>query len=605
MKTLIFAQIDKVVVITFLINHSPGIWSATVRMTPVEKAASFWVTDFGGNLDDVNETALDIQSIFVGVVQYNKVNSLNDLYYSPQAFYFDFTNQILYVNYQNPWWIFRTTTAGDAITYVDKLQYNGKFPTALTERYEPRLKIDSISVNHSIDPQEYGIFRHDNISFTLDNTDGALDSINEESAGRGCRVIYARVDDDTAEIVADDLIPCREGYVETIEFTGTDVNITAKDSRKKWSDKINTEFFNKTDYPALLDRDIDKRIPLCIDKCYNVPCIQISAIGATTTFLFSTDTYGAMVGVTQAYVDGVATASGGTKTDGTFTISSYSTGKVTADVDGLAISTVGDFTTDTDVDKILFLLNEFAGLAPLESNFNLSELVIARAASKIGGLYIGTSGITLSEAIEQLLVNNGAWLIQQGSIFTIRIFDRTRFAFREIFYDEIKEGTFPVRKYEETQFISSITVKYRKDETEKEFYTVYDDQYETEAIADQARLSNYELETTLLNDTDAGVVGERYYERFYNIPATIEMQVLSDISGLYPSDTIVYEHVRKVENNGELINKVILPRSNYMITEIDWIGGNIKCQYVADNLAAGYTVKFLYNDQLYNDILYA
>jgi hypothetical protein len=600
-KTLVFAQIDKIVPVRYLINHSPGIWSATVTMPGADKPDTFWVDVFGGNLDDVPETPLDIQSVLVGVVQYNKVNSLSELYQSPQAFYFDFANQILYVNYQNPYWVYLTTTAGDAITYVDKLQYDGKFPTTLTERYEPRLRLDSISVAQSIDPQEYGIFRHDNISFSLDNTDGALDTINEESAGRGCRVIYARIDDDTADIQEADLLTCRLGYVEQIEFNGTDVMITAKDSRKKWSEKINTEFFSKTYYPDLNDREVDKRIPLCIGKCYNVPCIKID--NATRRFLFSSDTYGDMVSVDQVYKDGVATAHAGTETDGTFTIAAHTNEKVTADVTGLDVSTVGDNTDSTDVSKILFLLNEFAGLAEIASNFNLNEVTAAKAISKDGGLYIGTQGKTLSECIEQLLVNNGAWLIQQGDIFTVRIFDRTRFAFREILYDELAE--FPVRRYDEKEFISSITVKYRKDETEDEFYTVYDDQFEEDAIEDQARLATYELETTLLNSTDAAAVGLRFYERFYNIPATLELQVLSDISRLYPSDTITFEHVRKTVSNGELIDKVILDRANYMITEIDWIRGYIKCQYVADNLAEVYTVKYLYNDELYNDNLYA
>ena len=91
-----------------------------------------------------------------------------------------------------------------------------------------------------------------------------------------------------------------------------------------------------------------------------MPCVQIATV--TPTFMFTTDTYGvAGEGLTQAYVNG-CNGSRWTETDGTFTIAGYTSGKVTADVVGV--------DKGNDVEKILWLLEEFKTLGYVASNFH-------------------------------------------------------------------------------------------------------------------------------------------------------------------------------------------------------------------------------------------
>jgi len=549
--------------------YEPDIWWAKLTMTATEKASSPILT-VGGSLDDISEVPIEIGSVVSGTDTFQSVSSISEMYLQSKSFYWDDANQTIYVRFDDPWFIYKPVTGGTIRTFCDKLQYDGVgFPTAYTESLEPTLITDSVSINQSVDPQEYGIFRYDNISLEIDNSDGRYDDINDTSAGQVLEILFATSED---EITADDFLVARSGYVESFEFVGADrLRISGRDKRKKWSDKIGTETFNATDYPNLDDKNYDKRIPICVGECYNVPCIRVDT--STTEFMFSTTTYGNMVSVDQVYVDGVANAHTGTETDGTFLVTGYSSGTVTADVTGV--------DKGNDVEKIIWLLDTFAGISEIASNYNLSEIAEAKTQAKTGGLYISTSGEKLNSVIERLLVNMGGWLIQQGDKFTIRIFDDDRESIREIEQDELL--SFPTRKYNEDEFVSSVTVNYHKDEKEKTFWTDYNDSRQDEAVRNQYRLNDKVIETTLLTSADALAVGNRYYNRFIDIPATIEMSLGSEITGIYPTDIITYTHIRpqKMLNNGEIETDVeIVGRSNYQVTDIDWIKRTMTLQYV-------------------------
>lgn len=595
MKTLVICEVNKVKIISFLINYQPGIWWAKLTLYPDEKAASFWVTAFGGSLTDYNEETLDINSLTIGITQYNLVGSVSDLYLQAQSFYWDSVTQTIYVRTDNPYWIYGTVSAGVIRSFIDKLQYDSSgFATSVTENYEPRLILDSIDITESLDPSEYGIFRYDGIQVKIDNSDGEYDNIEQESAGQGMRILYGHCDDDS-DITIDDIDIVRSGYVERIEFNGFDtVTITGKDKRKKWSDKIGTTIFNTTDYPALPDKLVDKRVPLTIGQCFNVPCEQINA---STGFLFSDTALGNTLKVDHVYVDGVSAAFTGTGASGVFVQTGYTTGKVTADVNSTC--------TLTDVDKLLLLLNYYQGLAYIDSNFDIDEVDAANAVSTTGGIYVGTGGEALNNVIEQLLTNMGAWLLQKGEVFTIRKFNRNRAASREIFNDELAEN--PAWYFDEEQFVSSVTTQYYKDEAEKEYRSIYDDSLEADAIANQYRLANKVIETTIISDTEAAATGLTYYQRFAEVPRTIDLQVLSDVSELYPSDVISFKLMRDnaMSNKGVIAQKVIANRANYMITNIDKINKSITAQYLIDNpdVEFSYTQGILYNDNLYNDVL--
>ena len=483
MNRLLIARINKASIITFMHAFEPSIWWAKLTMDADEKAASFWVTNFGGDLSDFNERPLNITSVVSGINQYSKVTSIAEMYNQDKSFYWDNTNQIIYIRHNNPWFIYSPITAGVSRTFADKVQYESSgFPTEYTEDLDTTLILDSVDISQSIDPQEYGIFRYDNIDLEINNYDGRYDDINEESAGQGMEILFGVSE---GEITESDMSIVRSGYVQSFEFDGDILKVSGRDKRKKWSDKINTKTFNSTDYPNIDDRNYDKRIPICVGKCYNVPCIRVNT--STTEFMFSTNSYGDMISVDQVYVDGVANAHTGTETDGTFLVTGYTSGTVTADVTGV--------DKGNDVEKILWLLEEFQGLAFIPSNFNTGEINIAKTDAKTGGLYIGTGGEKLDKVIERLLNNMGGWLFQQGDVFTIRVFDDERESVREILQDEIV-GTVR-RSYNEDEFVSSVTTLYKKDEKEKDFYVDYNDTKEDEAVRNQYRLNNKEIETTL------------------------------------------------------------------------------------------------------------
>lgn len=606
MKTLVIAEINKVKTPIFLINYQPGIWWGKLTLTADEKAASPIVAILGGSLDDYNETPLTISSLNIGITRYNLVNYIADLYSQATSFYWDNANQTIYVRTDNPYWIYGTVSAGVIRSFIDKLQYDTSgFATELTENYEPRLLLDSIDMNESLDPSEYGIFRYDSMQVEIDNSDGTYDNIESESAGQGMRILYGHCEDDK-DITIDDLQIIRSGYVEHIEFNGFDtVTITGKDKRKKWSDKIGTSILNTTDFPTLPDNAVDKRKPICLGQCFNVPCVQVNG---SSQFMFSdADILGtsvtiggtsvsAVFKVDNVYVDGVsAVFTGGS--NGLFVQTGYTTGKVTADVNSTC--------TLTDVEKILLLLSHFQNISFLDSNFDLAEVTAANALSTTGGIYISQNGEALNKVIEQLLVNIGGWLLQKGEVFTIRLYNKNRASIRDVEYDELAGP--PQWYFDEEQFVSSVTVGYHKDEAEKEYLSVYDNSLEADAIANQYRLNNKVIETTIISDTEAAATGLTYYERFAEVPRTIQLGVITDISELYPSDVIAFElkRLNAMSNTGVIAEKIIADRANYMITDIDKINRSITAQYLIDNPSVefSYTQGYLYNDVLYSDAL--
>lgn len=568
MNRLLIARISKATTILFMHCYQPGIWFARLTMSADDKALSPIVA-LGGNLDDISEAPIEIGSVISGVNQYTPVTSIAEMYLQEYSFFWDNGNQTIYIRFDNPWFTFKPITGGIIRTFADKVQYDGSgFATPYTESLDTTLILDSVDISQSIDPQEYGIFRYDDISLEIDNSDGRYDSMNDTSAGQVLEILFGVSE---TEITESDMKVARSGFVESFAFNGNSLKVSGRDKRKKWSKKINTETFNATDYPSLDDRNYDKRLPLCIGQCFNVPCVRVNT--GTTQFMFTSDAYGDAVSVDQVYVDGVANAHTGTETDGTFLVTGYSSGTVTADVTGV--------DKGNDVEKILWLLEEFEGLGYVPSNFNTGEIEIAKTDAKTGGLYIGTSGEKLDSVIERLLVNMGGWLFQQGDIFTIRVFDDDRASVREIEQDEIIGDV--TRSYNEDEFVSSVTTYYKKDEKEKEYYADYNDTKEDEAIKNQYRINNKDIFTTLLNSTDARAVGQRYYNRYIDIPATLGMTLGSEIIGIYPTDFITHTLIRpyKMADNGEVSEDVeIIGRSNYQITEIDWNNKSLTAQFV-------------------------
>lgn len=598
MKTLIIAQIDISFPISSMTNYGAGIWWKKLTMTPDEQAASPLVTVLSADLSAINETPLNVASVSVGIEQYTGVSSLSEMYLQPKSWLWDNANQIIWIRFDDPYWIKGSLTAGNIKGFIDKAQADSAgFPTDAiigSVYYEPDLIASSINVSMSVDALEYGIFQHDKITFNIDNTNGKYDTLNADSAGLGVRLFYASCEDDE-RIEPEDFEIMRRGFVEAINFTGRNVaTVNGVDARKKWTDKINTEIFTKTEYAQLKDADVDKRKPLCLGPCYNVPCVQIAT--TTPTFMFTTDSYGDADSVTQVYVDGVATSHAGTETDGTFTIAGYTSGKVTADVVGV--------DKGNDVEKILWLLEEFKTLGYVSTNFNISEINLAKTLCKTGSLYIGTSGEELKSVIERLLVNMGGWIIQQGDVFTIRIYDADKVSSRIIYNDEL--SAFPDLSYNQKQFFTSVTVRYHKDETEKTYYTYYDNSEELTASQNQKRLSDKEIITTLLTEADAIAIADRFYPRFLAVPATLKLPLETSIQGLFPTDVITFEHYRNIiDSAGTVTKSVIIARANYMITDINWISRVITATYMTANPEPVYTVKYMYNDKMYNDKMYA
>ena len=105
MKTLVIAQIDISFPVSSMTNHGAGIWWKKLTMTPEEKLGSPLYTVLGTDLSAINETPLNIASVSIGIELYTGVLSLAEMYLQPKSWLWDSSNQILYVRFDDPYWI--------------------------------------------------------------------------------------------------------------------------------------------------------------------------------------------------------------------------------------------------------------------------------------------------------------------------------------------------------------------------------------------------------------------------------------------------------------------------------------------------------------------
>lgn len=550
MFSLTVVQLNVAVIITSLVPHTPGIWKITFYISPEVKAASFWTTLWGVGYDSLFDEPITIGSVTADLDQLNEVLTLAELSADDSAFYWDNDNQTLYVTTSDfdPPYSYDVLDIAETLSFISGAQRddNGMpTDTILNNRYyEPRL-LGDVTDQQTIDDLGNNQMTFDSFSFSIDNSDGAFDNIRNQINGQVSKILHKEQE---SKIIFADLDVIRFGVVNDVSFTDRNaVQVKVSDPRQSWKAKANDEIFDDADWPALPENYNDKRVPLAVGDCYNIPTVQVN----TTTFLFSTTTYGA-VSADTVYVDGTST-SFVDNGDGTVTIAGYTSGNVTADVTGVDKGNIAEM--------ILWFIEEFAGIPYTASYYNQTEVQDVIDVAFDGGYYCGTSGEKLKDIIDLLSASINTYIFTQGDKFTMRdLTDTTEVT--EIYTDQLLVSPAPW-SFDSERYASSQQAGYKKDWDADNFLTLFDKTKQTEAFENNNLDVPAEFDTALLTEANAQTILTQRYLLSVLAQRLIEVSLGTAIDFVL-LDYVIFTHERPGKG-------IIVPRSKYRVVSISKI----------------------------------
>jgi len=582
-------------------TYAAGILWGKISVSNAERVASPVETIFGAPWDpDLPSEPIDIGGVSVGGIIFSEVNSIAELYLQPSSFYYDFNNQILYIalNEYTNFIVNDSVAIGEIIGFISEAQLteiNGiNYPLSAflgSVFYEPRL--NDISISESVDDQQNGIFVFDDLNASIDNSDGKFDSIRTDITGNTARLLIADISDSPEEEIAtgfpfklaadpEDFNVVRQGIVEDVDYSDpSSPAISAIDIRSDWTQTIAPDLLTTTEFAGLPDKFVNARKPFLIGAVDGAKCIPLRANGAAASFdYFITDIqYGDIQSVSQVYFKGEIS---GTKEDRFLTGGEYSvnlsTGIITINnVNKGDVWVYGIFTAMSEtVEIILFLLNEFAGVAYIDSNFNKTEVEIVRDLDYSTHVNIDTSGLELFEVIQKLADDIKIDLFQQGSVLTMRAANTIRSVTEEIPQHEFVLNP-PPWSNNRTDTIKSITVEYSHDYRTDLSLKYFDDSEQTTALDNNRKAIDQNFNTNLTVLSDVEEIYTEYYLRFINISRTVTIdRTIPFTAGL--TDFISFSVIRKTLDS----EKEIFTNAIYKIISINNIDNTCEAVFFED-----------------------
>jgi len=362
-----------------------------------------WWQDVFGITQGATETIKIRDVIRAATVNYDEQSTLQDCLDQEQSFYYDFSNQYLYIHYEH-----------DHCNYTDDYEY-GRVRGFSKGRpvhldgiyYEPFVQsVPSLSRKQDVINQERLSFMTGTVVFN--NEDAVLDDlINYPIYGNMLFLYwlteikhvfdYSSATADIKELMA--------LYVQDYDFTLRSVSLRVQDPRKSRNIKIPDDYFTIADYPDIADKYIDKPIPLAYGTIRMSDGIPVNGDAGSGTITFRqavTLTSLGTVYVENDDGDWISVSPASTNlTDGEFTLSEANGRKSSGDPRNCKISGSVGIEIDTVADIIVDLHERYLGIIFNDSNYDTAEWELESAhLSTVGVLF--DKHIELYEAIRQL-----------------------------------------------------------------------------------------------------------------------------------------------------------------------------------------------------------
>jgi len=503
-KKLTVVEIDSPLTVTWL-NLQPGIWYAFLTPGTQTFEDDFGNTGFWGPASG----------------QYYNIQSLN-------------VNGTLYA----------ITSPGAAIgfTFQKDDTSNNYFEDI---HYEPSV-ISIPNLSKKKDPLFFGVIQYQGGTITFNNEDGYFDDFaTRDLYGQPVRIKYTFEGLDISQQKT-----VYTGRVEDFSHDLTTFKLRVADLRKLLSRKLPINTLSLTDYPDMDSKLDGTPIPIAYGTIINSIAYKVTDTSGTETFVFCDTEFNAVdSGISVVDKDGVAVATAGTETDGTFTTSStekklYVSFRVSVVENGL--------------DIISDMLDNYEGIEFNSSNYNVNEWNAEKGGVKNSGIWIGKGSLKTSvDVIEQICIDNsGIFDVLADGRYTFKSLNPDKIPTYEIFQDELLSDA--TIQYPSREYLSSVKAEYSRDwlEKESELYTNLD--FEDEVYARYRQYKENTYPTTLTNETDAISLTNDIMEQSKQITPTVTLTTKTQNIGVAILDNIMFEYVRQ---NGN----VIIPRSRWQV----------------------------------------
>lgn len=239
------------------------------RYTPFPRmTAAFWKTIIGAPDESTTERAFVLSAIINYVTRFNRVNDLEECKQTMYTYFFDFSNQLLYINYGLLYspryditeYLKQFGFCDESVIYIDDFEYL------------PLLK-DSISVSQQQDLINYSKIAYASGNVKLLNQGGDLDFLNTMTLFSNDAVIYHLERKDSGEYTRNDLEPVAYMLIEDINVSLREGKIPLKDIRESLDASIPVDLFTQTEYPDGDEQLFNKPIPLVFGTPNEIPAI--------------------------------------------------------------------------------------------------------------------------------------------------------------------------------------------------------------------------------------------------------------------------------------------------------------------------------------------
>jgi hypothetical protein len=286
-------------------NEQPFIYS--VKPGGLE-LATFWTSTFGAP-DESRDYSIVISSFIRGFdTEYIPVVSFNDCVIQEGSFYWDNTNQILYIHFehdQEGWTdTYQTGTSSgfsdNGMLYIDGLGYDPLIESV------PSIAQQQDIANYSLPAFVNGSVILNNNSLTLaGETTGALDRfIIENVYGNSAKLYYYPDDKITVPNEGDRnyLVPLAALYVEDYDISLQEIDFRVQDIRKSDNIIIPQETFNTTDYPNI-GEVAGEAIPLMYGQVREAKAIITNEDITSGNVTYRVALLLTVLGTVQVYID--------------------------------------------------------------------------------------------------------------------------------------------------------------------------------------------------------------------------------------------------------------------------------------------------------------
>lgn len=526
---MIVLEVSKLTSIEGFANMQPFVYE--VRPGGVQ-LATFWTGTFGVQDESRNFSIVITSFLRAFNVKYNVVNSFNDCVIQEGSFYWDNTNQILYIHFEH-------NQEGLTDTY-ETGSFQGFSDSGLlyldSQEYSPL--IESVpSIAQQQDIINYDLPAYINGSVVLNNRlynsrSGQLDTfILQNIYGNNATLYYFPDNKITFPNSGDRnyLVPLAPLYVEDYDISLQNIDLRLQDRRKSDNVSIPTDKFN---YPNMGDQN-GEVIPLMYGQVREAKAICTNPEITTGVVNYRVALLLTVLGTVQVNIDDLwttVTPDSSALSTGEFVLSSSNGRNTNGSVrecrvllpTGIAI------TYTTDIIKDLYL--RYKGLAFISSNFDTTEWATEEVGLSTGGV-VFDSEIKLFEAIR--VIQNGSitgfrFEINANGLRTFRLDDPNRVTVGRVTpVDIANRDDMPVTT-DSDQVFADVVVSFNKSFNSGRYERVTNNDYSQSVLARYRDQKTLNVETILNNSTHADTRALNDSTKFKDIPQIMTLELMGD-----------------------------------------------------------------------------